>query len=98
MSNILKMADVTPHIWVEGENESKNPKLCSSVLYDEDGSCVLTIVNPSYEEREEIIKIPDVSVAECIYGTQPQSVEVRDGVLCVTVKLMRFGTTVIKCN
>lgn len=96
LSEILKEAKAEPHLWVEGEKENNLPKLCSSVLYTQEGYRIITIVNPSYEEREEKVFIPEALSAECIYGTKPETMAEDGDNLCVKIKLGSFGTTVIK--
>lgn len=98
LKNMLVSANALPYMCVEGEENIKYPDLCSSILYGEDNSRIITIVNPSYEDRYERIKISNASSAGCIYGTEPHSIECRDGNLCIELKLTRFGTSVIKVN
>ena len=96
LSEILKEAKAEPHLWVEGENENPLPKLCSSVLYTEDDCRVITIVNPSYEEREEKVYIPNAATAQLLYGTTPKAIDKDGENLCIKIKHGSFGTTVIK--
>ena len=90
----LNSAGISPFAYVESEKGLSRPDLCVNVLYNGDEK-LYTIVNPGYDDRCEVIELPDAKEAVCIYGTAPESIVKGDGKITLTLNLSEFGTSVL---